>query len=192
MFVDGKNKSEMYFRELQWEVVDWVHLVQNRDKWLAVVSTVMNIWVFILLSEQHKFVDFVDWFLFSSATCFGCLCKPSSGGSQKEQSGERPPFTNSGYSIMVKFYDYYSENWIISDIFLFSDNNYKVSRSLRKSTFTNQNTALWLCLYCRAHTIRFTSRSLQHRACSCYTSHVCNEMLFLFFSSFFMPNKYAV
>jgi len=60
MFVDGKNKSEMYFRELQWEVVDWVHLVQNRDKWLAVVSTVMNIWVFILLSEQHKFVDFVD------------------------------------------------------------------------------------------------------------------------------------
>ena len=60
MCVDGKVNNEMYFREILWEGVDWVHLVQNRDKWFAVVSTVINIWVFILLSEQHKFVDFVN------------------------------------------------------------------------------------------------------------------------------------
>ena len=90
MFVDGKDNSEMYFGEMQWEGVDWIHLVQNRDKWLAVVSTVMNIWVFILLPEQHKIVDFVDWFLFSSATCLGCLFRPSSSGnagSQKSKQG---------------------------------------------------------------------------------------------------------
>jgi hypothetical protein len=52
------------------------------------------------------------------------MYRPSSGGnagSQKEQTGERPLFTNNGYSVVVKFYDYYSENGIISDIFLFSE-----------------------------------------------------------------------
>jgi hypothetical protein len=100
MCADGKDKSEMHFREMQWEGVDWVHLVQNRDKWLGVVSTVMNSWVFILLSKQQTFVDFVDRFLFSSATCFEFLYWPSSGGnagSQKRANrGERPLFTNSG------------------------------------------------------------------------------------------------
>ena len=48
--MDGKDNSEMYFREMDWEGVDWAHLVQNQDK---------NILVFILLSEQHKFVEFV-------------------------------------------------------------------------------------------------------------------------------------
>jgi hypothetical protein len=28
-------------RELGWECVDWMHLAQDRDQWLAVVNTVM-------------------------------------------------------------------------------------------------------------------------------------------------------
>lgn len=31
--------------EIKWEDVDWINLFQNRDKWLAVVNTVMNFWV---------------------------------------------------------------------------------------------------------------------------------------------------
>jgi len=31
--------------EIKWEGVDWINLFQNRDKWLAVVNTVMNLWV---------------------------------------------------------------------------------------------------------------------------------------------------
>ena len=109
---------------MQWEGVDWIYLVQNRDKWLALVGTVMNILVLILLSEQHNYIDFVGWFLFSSTTYFGCLFRPSScrnAGSQKEQPGERPLFTNREYSIIEKFYDYCSENEIICDILLFSE-----------------------------------------------------------------------
>jgi len=29
-------------REVGWEVVDWVRLVQYRDQWWALVNTVMN------------------------------------------------------------------------------------------------------------------------------------------------------
>ena len=31
--------------EIKWEGVYWINLFQNRDKWLAVVNTVMNLWV---------------------------------------------------------------------------------------------------------------------------------------------------
>jgi len=31
--------------EIKWEGVDWMNLLQNRDKWLAVVNTVMKLWV---------------------------------------------------------------------------------------------------------------------------------------------------
>jgi len=27
------------------EGVDWMHMVQNRDQWLTLVNTVMNLWV---------------------------------------------------------------------------------------------------------------------------------------------------
>jgi hypothetical protein len=30
-------------RETGWEVVDWMHLIQDRDQWWAPVNTVMNL-----------------------------------------------------------------------------------------------------------------------------------------------------
>jgi len=35
----------MDLREIRWEDVDWIHLVQGRDQWRALVNTVMNVWV---------------------------------------------------------------------------------------------------------------------------------------------------
>jgi len=33
----------MYLREMRWEGVDWINLVQDKDQWRALVSTVMNL-----------------------------------------------------------------------------------------------------------------------------------------------------
>jgi hypothetical protein len=33
---------EMDPREIGWEGVDWMHMVQDRDQWLACVNMVMN------------------------------------------------------------------------------------------------------------------------------------------------------
>jgi hypothetical protein len=33
----------MDVREIGWEIVDWIHLAQDMDKWLAIVNTVMNL-----------------------------------------------------------------------------------------------------------------------------------------------------
>jgi hypothetical protein len=33
----------MDLREIGWEIVDWMHLAQDRDQWLAVVYMVMNL-----------------------------------------------------------------------------------------------------------------------------------------------------
>jgi hypothetical protein len=30
---------------IRWEARDWTDLTQNRDKWLAVVNIVINLWV---------------------------------------------------------------------------------------------------------------------------------------------------
>jgi hypothetical protein len=30
-------------REMVWEIVDWLHLLQDRYQWLALVNTIMNI-----------------------------------------------------------------------------------------------------------------------------------------------------
>jgi hypothetical protein len=33
----------MDLMEIGWEVVDWIHVAQDRDQWQAVVKTVMNL-----------------------------------------------------------------------------------------------------------------------------------------------------
>jgi hypothetical protein len=33
----------MDIRDIGWEGVDWMHLIQDRDQWWAVVITVMNL-----------------------------------------------------------------------------------------------------------------------------------------------------
>jgi hypothetical protein len=33
----------MDLKEIVWEVVNWIHLAQDRDQWQAVVNTVMNV-----------------------------------------------------------------------------------------------------------------------------------------------------
>jgi hypothetical protein len=33
----------MDLREIRWEGVDWIHVAQVRDQWLALVNRVMNI-----------------------------------------------------------------------------------------------------------------------------------------------------
>jgi hypothetical protein len=33
---------ELDVREIDWEAVGWIHLAQNRDKWWALVDTVMK------------------------------------------------------------------------------------------------------------------------------------------------------
>jgi hypothetical protein len=33
----------MDLKEIQWEAVDWMHLVEDRDQWWVLVNTVMNI-----------------------------------------------------------------------------------------------------------------------------------------------------
>jgi hypothetical protein len=32
-------------KEMCWEGVDWIHLIQNRDQWQALVNTIMNLWI---------------------------------------------------------------------------------------------------------------------------------------------------
>jgi hypothetical protein len=38
-----EDNIRMYFRELVWQFVDWVHLAQDSDQWQALVNTVMNL-----------------------------------------------------------------------------------------------------------------------------------------------------
>jgi hypothetical protein len=41
--VGGKMGSEWIFGRLAWAGVDWIRLAQDRDRWRAVVSAVMNL-----------------------------------------------------------------------------------------------------------------------------------------------------
>jgi ribosome biogenesis protein Nip4 len=38
-----EDNIKMNLRKIGYEVVDWMHLVQDRDQWRAVVNTVMNL-----------------------------------------------------------------------------------------------------------------------------------------------------
>jgi hypothetical protein len=35
----------MDLRKIGWEVVDWIHVAQDRDQWRAMLKMVMNLWV---------------------------------------------------------------------------------------------------------------------------------------------------
>jgi hypothetical protein len=38
-----ENNIRLYLTETGWEVVDWMHLAQDKDQWRALVNTVMNL-----------------------------------------------------------------------------------------------------------------------------------------------------
>jgi hypothetical protein len=38
-----EDNTEMDLREIGFVVVDWIHWAQDRDKWRALVNTVMNL-----------------------------------------------------------------------------------------------------------------------------------------------------
>jgi hypothetical protein len=35
---------KMGLREIEWDGVDWIDMVQDRDQWRALVNTVLNLW----------------------------------------------------------------------------------------------------------------------------------------------------
>jgi hypothetical protein len=39
------NNIKMVLRETEWDGMDWIYLAQNKDRWRALVNTVMNHWV---------------------------------------------------------------------------------------------------------------------------------------------------
>jgi hypothetical protein len=39
----GEDGIRMDLREIGWGSVDWIQLAQDRDRWLAVVNTMMNL-----------------------------------------------------------------------------------------------------------------------------------------------------
>jgi hypothetical protein len=43
----------MYLKEIEWEGVEWMHLVQDRNQWWAVVYTVQTF-------RFHKSREFLD------------------------------------------------------------------------------------------------------------------------------------
>jgi hypothetical protein len=40
-----QDNIKMDLTEIGWEGVDWIHLAEDRDRWWAVVNTVMNLQV---------------------------------------------------------------------------------------------------------------------------------------------------
>jgi hypothetical protein len=38
-----EDNITMDLREIEWEGVDWMHLVQDRDQWWVLVNTIMNL-----------------------------------------------------------------------------------------------------------------------------------------------------
>jgi hypothetical protein len=40
-----EDNIRMNLIEIEWEIVDWIHLAQDRDQKRTLVNTVMNLWV---------------------------------------------------------------------------------------------------------------------------------------------------
>jgi hypothetical protein len=41
--MDGGHHMYIAFTEISWEDMDWIHVVQNRDHWQALLSMIMNL-----------------------------------------------------------------------------------------------------------------------------------------------------
>jgi hypothetical protein len=39
------DNMKMDFSEIEWGGMDWIDLAEDRDRWRALVNTVMNLWV---------------------------------------------------------------------------------------------------------------------------------------------------
>jgi hypothetical protein len=42
-----ENGIRMDLREIGWGSVEWIQLAQDRERWWAVVKTMMNLWVLV-------------------------------------------------------------------------------------------------------------------------------------------------
>jgi hypothetical protein len=40
-----EDNIKMDLKQVGWEGMDWIDMAQDRDRWRAVVSAVMNLWV---------------------------------------------------------------------------------------------------------------------------------------------------
>jgi hypothetical protein len=40
-----EDNIKMDFREIGWGGMDWIYLAQDKDRWRALVNTVLNLWV---------------------------------------------------------------------------------------------------------------------------------------------------
>jgi hypothetical protein len=40
----GMDNIKIDLRDIGWDGMDWIDLAQDRDKWRALVNTVMNLW----------------------------------------------------------------------------------------------------------------------------------------------------
>jgi hypothetical protein len=56
----GDDTNRMYLREIGWEGVGCIYLVQDKDQWQVLVKTLMNVWV-----PEKAWSFFTGWVTFS-------------------------------------------------------------------------------------------------------------------------------
>jgi hypothetical protein len=49
-----KDGIRMDLKEIGWGSIEWIKLAEDKDRWQALVNTVMNLWV---LAPQNEFVS---------------------------------------------------------------------------------------------------------------------------------------